>query len=252
MGSLKQMELRVAEALQNDVGRGLVRIDTKSRELLGVSTGDIVELKGKRSTAAIVWQAHPQDEGLDIIRMDGYLRQNSGVALGDKVLVKKAEVKNATKITIAPIQPMKFSPGFDQVIKKKLIGRAITRGDTIFIGIFGTSIPLVVTSSQPSGIVVIVENTEFVIKEEVPKETVGIGAQISYEDIGGLKEEVQKIREMVELPMRHPELFERLRIEPPKGVLIYGPPGTGKTLLAKAVASESDANFIHIAGPELV
>jgi len=246
------IELRVAEALQNDVGRGLVRIDTKGRELLGVSTGDIVELKGKKTTAAIVWQAHPQDEGLDIIRMDGYLRQNSGVALGDKIIVKKAEVKNATKVVLAPLQPIKFSPGFDQIVKKKLIGRPMSRGDTIYIGIFGTSFPLVATIVQPSGIALITESTEFLIKEEPPKEGVSLAAQISYEDIGGLKDEIQKIREMVELPMRHPELFERLRIEPPKGVLIYGPPGTGKTLLAKAVASESDAHFIHIAGPELV
>jgi transitional endoplasmic reticulum ATPase len=246
------LELRVAEALQNDVGRGLVRIDSKAREVLGVSTGDIVELKGKRSTAAIVWHAHPQDEGLDIIRMDGYLRQNSGVGLGDKIIVKKAEVKDASKVVFVPLQPIKFSPGFDQVIKRKLIGRALTRGDTIYIGILGTSFPLVATIVQPAGVVVINEGTSLIIKEEIPKELSSIGAQISYEDIGGLKEEVQKIREMVELPMRHPELFEKLRIEPPKGVLIYGPPGTGKTLLAKAVASESDAHFIHIAGPELV
>ncbi|MCX8163493.1 MAG: CDC48 family AAA ATPase [Candidatus Micrarchaeota archaeon] len=252
MASTNKIELRVAEALQNDVGRGLVRIDTKAREALGVSTGDIVELHGKKVTAAIVWQAHPQDEGLDIIRMDGYIRQNSGVALWDKIIVKKAEVKNATKVVLAPIQPVKFSPGFEQLIRKKFIGRPITRGDTIFVGMFGASIPVVATLVQPSGIAVVTETTDFRLKEEPAKESIQLGTQITYEDIGGLKEEVQKIREMVELPMRHPELFDRLRIEPPKGVLIYGPPGTGKTLLAKAVASESDAHFIHIAGPELV
>ncbi|MFA5108148.1 MAG: CDC48 family AAA ATPase [Candidatus Micrarchaeia archaeon] len=248
----KNVELKVAEALQNDVGRGLVRIDSKARQELDVSTGDIIELKGKRSTAALVWQAHPQDEGMDIIRMDGYLRQNTGVALGDKVIVKKAELKQATKIVLAPTQPMKYSPGFDQFVKKKLIGRALTRGDTIFIGVFGTSFPLVAAVVQPSGIVLVNEATEFILKDEPVKDTGAIATAISYEDIGGLKEEVQKIREMVELPMRHPELFEKLGIEAPKGVLIYGPPGTGKTLLAKAVASESEANFIHIAGPELV
>lgn len=252
--SSNKIELRVAEALQNDVGRGLVRIDTKARELLGVSTGDIVELRGKKTTAAVVWQAHPQDEGLDIIRMDGYIRQNSGVALGDKIIVKKAETKNATKVVLSPLQSIKFSPGFDQIIRKKFIGRPITRGDTIFVGLFGASIPLIVTLVQPSGsgVAVVTETTDIVVKEEGIKDASAAGAQITYEDIGGLKEEVQKIREMVELPMRHPELFDRLRIEPPKGVLIYGPPGTGKTLLAKAVASESDAHFIHIAGPELV
>ncbi|MCX8174929.1 MAG: CDC48 family AAA ATPase [Candidatus Micrarchaeota archaeon] len=247
----KGIELKVAEALQNDVGRGLVRIDSKARKALDVSTGDIVELKGKRSTAALVWQAHPQDEGLNIIRMDGYLRQNTGVGLGDKILVMKAELKEAKKVVLAPTQPMKYSPGFDQFVKKKMIGRAINRGDTIFIGVFGTSFPLIAIQVQPSGIVLINENTELILKEAPEKESLQAQA-ISYEDIGGLKEEVQKIREMVELPMRHPELFERLGIEAPKGVLIYGPPGTGKTLLARAVASESEANFIHIGGPELV
>ena len=249
----KSIELKVAEALQNDVGRGLVRIDSRARKELDVSTGDIVELRGKRTTAALVWQAHPQDEGMSIIRMDGYLRQNTGVALGDKVIVKKAELKEAKKVVLAPTQAMKYSPGFDQFVKKKLIGRALTRGDTIFIGVFGTSFPLMAAIVQPAGIVLVNENTDLVLKEEPVKEA-GTSAvtSISYEDIGGLKEEVQRIREMVELPIRHPELFERLGIEAPKGVLIYGPPGTGKTLLAKAVASESEANFIHIAGPELV
>ena len=247
----KSIELKVAEALQNDVGRGLVRIDSKARKELDVSTGDIVELKGKRSTAALVWQAHPQDEGLNIIRMDGYLRQNTGAGLGDKLVVRKAELKEAKKVVLAPTQPMKYSPGFDQFVKKKMVGRALNRGDTIFIGVFGTSFPLVAAVVQPAGIVIINESTELVLKEAPEKE----GAQVqtlSYEDVGGLKEEVQKIREMVELPLRHPELFERLGIEAPKGVLIYGPPGTGKTLLARAVASESEANFVHIGGPELV
>src|SRR3989344_2977788 len=247
----KSLELKVAEALQNDVGRGLVRIDSKARKELDVSTGDIVELKGKRSTAALVWQAHPQDEGLNIVRMDGYLRQNTGVGLGDKLTVKKAELKEAKKVVLAPTQPINYSPGFDQFVKKKMIGRALNRGDTIFIGVFGTSFPLIAAVVQPAGIVMVNENTELILKEAPEKETAQVQT-ISYEDVGGLKEEVQKIREMVELPLRHPELFERLGIEAPKGVLIYGPPGTGKTLLARAVASESEANFVHIGGPELV
>ena len=248
---VKSIELKVAEALQNDVGRGLIRIDSKARKDLDVNTGDIVELKGKRSTAALVWQAHPQDEGMNIVRMDGYLRQNTGVGLGDKITLKKAELKEAKKVVLAPTQPMKYSPGFDQFVKKKMVGRAINRGDTVFIGVFGTSFPLVAAMVQPTGIVMINESTELVLKEAPEKETAQI-ASITYEDVGGLKDEVQKIREMVELPLRHPELFERLGIEAPKGVLIYGPPGTGKTLLARAVASESEANFVHIGGPELV
>ncbi|MBI4399171.1 CDC48 family AAA ATPase, partial [Candidatus Micrarchaeota archaeon] len=245
------IELKVVEAMQNDVGRGLVRIDSRARRILDVTTGDIVELKGKRTTAAIVWQAHPQDEGMNIIRMDGYIRQNVGVAIGDKIFVKKAEPKEAKKVILAPSQPMKYSPGFDEFVKKKLIGRPLTRGDTIFVGVFGTSFPLMAAVVQPQGVVLVTEATGITLKEEPMKET-GKIPNISYEDIGGLKEEVQKIREMVELPMRHPELFEKLGIEAPKGVIIHGPPGTGKTLLARAVASESEANFIHIGGPELV
>ncbi len=247
----ESVELRVAEALQNDVGRGLVRMDSRARKVLDVTTGDIVELHGKKTTAAVVWQAHPQDEGLNIIRLDGYLRNNAGVALGDRIVVRKAKLKEAKKVVLTPSQPMKYSPNFDQYIKKRLIGRAISRGDTIFIGVLGTSFPLTAAVVHPPGVAIINEATELQLKNEPMKEVSKI-ARISYEDIGGLKEEVQKIREMVELPMRHPELFEKLGIEPPKGVLIHGPPGCGKTLLARAVASESEANFINIAGPELV
>lgn len=247
----ESVELKVAEALQNDVGRGLVRVDSRARKALGLTTGDIVEIKGKRTTAAVVWQAHPQDEGSDLIRMDGYIRQNAGVGIGDRVFVRKAELKEAKKVVLAPTQPIRFSPGFDEYAKRRMIGRPLNKGDTIFIGVFGTSIPMIAAIVQPAGIVQITESTELIIKEEPAKELAKVPA-IRYEDIGGLKEEVQKIREMVELPLRHPELFERLGIEPPKGVLIYGPPGCGKTLLAKAVANESDAHFISIGGPELI
>ncbi|VVC03863.1 VCP-like ATPase [Candidatus Burarchaeum australiense] len=252
MAETNGIELKVVEALQNDVGRSIVRIDSRAYKVLGVTSGDIVELKGKRITAAVVWQAHPQDEGLNVIRMDGYLRQNAGVAIGDKIYVRKAQLKEAKKVILAPNQPMRFSPDFGSFIKNKLKGRALTRGDTLYVGLFGTSFPLVAAVVQPQGIALVSEGTEVEVKEEPIKDMGKVTSSISYEDIGGLKEEVQKIREMVELPMRHPELFERLGIEAPKGVLIYGSPGTGKTLLARAVASESEANFIHIAGPELV
>lgn len=246
------MELKVAESLKTDVGRGIVRLDAKARKQLGVTTGDVVELKGKKTTVGMVWQAHPQDEGLNLIRMDGYTRQNTGVGLGDKVFVKKAEVKEAKKVVFAPSQPMRFSPGFPELIKKRMEGRALTKGDTIFVSIFGTTtFPLTAAVLQPVGTVIITEATTIEIREEPMKEISRVPS-VSYEDIGGLKEEIGRVREMVELPMRHPELFEKLGIEPPKGVLIHGAPGCGKTLLAKAVANESDANFIYVGGPELV
>ena len=246
------IELKVAESLKTDVGRGIVRMDSKARKSVGVTTGDVVELKGKKTSVGIVWQAHPQDEGLDLIRIDGYTRQNVGVGLGDKVFVKKAEVKEAKKVVFAPSQPMRFSPGFPELIKKRMEGRALTKGDTIFVSIFGTTtFPLTAMVVQPVGTVILTETTMVEIREEPMKEIARLQT-VSYEDIGGLEEEIRKIREMVELPLRHPELFEKLGIEPPKGVLIHGAPGCGKTLLAKAVANESDANFIYIGGPELV
>ncbi len=243
--------LKVAEALQIDYGKRIVRIDSTGREQLGVTTGDIVEIKGKRSVAAIVLPAHPSDEGLGIIRMDGILRQNASVGLGDRVKIAKAVIKSAKRAILAPNQPSRYAPGFDQYVKKNLIGKPLSKGDVLSVNVFGTSFPFAVAQTTPSGLVIITEQTELILQEEPLKE-LGRIATISYEDVGGLKDEVQKIREMVELPMRHPELFERLGIEPPKGVLIYGAPGTGKTLLAKAVANESEAHFITVNGPEVI
>jgi transitional endoplasmic reticulum ATPase len=197
------IELKVAESLKTDVGRGIVRIDSKSMKQLKVTTGDVVELKGKKVTVGIVWQAHPQEEGLNLIRIDGYTRQNAGVGLGDKLFVKKAEVKEAKKVVFAPSQPMRFSPGFPELIKKRMEGRALTKGDTIFVSIFGTTtFPLTAAFVQPVGTVIISEATIIEIHEEPMKEISRVPT-VSYEDIGGLKEEIRKIREMVELPMRN-------------------------------------------------
>ncbi len=248
-----EIELKVAEAMQIDYGKRIVRIDSQARKLLALTTGDIIEIKGSKgkSTGAIVLPSHPQDEGSNIIRMDGILRQNCGVGLGDRVKIKKAEAKTAKKLILAPNQPSRYAPGFADFVKKNLMGKPLTKGDVLSVNVFGTSFPFAVAQTLPIGIVLVNETTEVTLKEEPMKE-LGKIATISYEDIGGLKEEVQKIQEMVELPMRHPELFERLGIEPPKGVLIYGTPGGGKTLLAKAVANESQAHFITINGPEIV
>ncbi len=243
--------LKVAEAFQNDIGRGIARIDSKAKSELGVSTGDIIRLTGKKAALAIVWQAHPDDEGLDMIRMDGILRQNVGVGLGEKVRIEQVHAKPAKKVVLAPQEPVRYSVGFDQYVKKRLIGKALLKGNLLPVGIFGTSIPLVVVQVFPQGPVLIGDETEVKINKEPIKEIKNV-PNITYDDVGGLKDTIQKVREMIELPLRHPEIFERLGIDPPKGILLYGAPGTGKTLLAKAVANESDANFFYVGGPEII
>jgi len=247
----ERVELKVAEALQNDVGRGIVRVDHEAMEKLQITSGDIVEISGKKSTGAIVWPSHPQDLGEGIIRMDGLIRQNSGVSLGDRVKVKKGKIEEAKKVVIAPVRhEIKFGEDFTTHLKQRLLGRPLMLEDNLSIGILGQAIPFVVVDTMPKGIVQIQEETKIEIKEKpvAPKKI----PTIRYEDIGGLKDEISRIREMVELPMKHPELFEKLGITPPKGVMLYGPPGTGKTLIAKAVASESNAYFISLNGPEIM
>ncbi len=249
------MELTVADALVTDSGRSIARIDSKSRTALGINTGDIIEIKGRlKATAAVAWQAHPSDEGLGFIRIDGYLRQNLGVGIGDKVFISKAAVKDAERVVIAPPPGQKppLSPDFTEYAKRRLDGRPLAKGDSVPIPMFGIVFNFIVRQFVPHGIVKVASTTNFIVRPEpVPESAVKIG-DVHYEDIGGLDDAKQKIREMVELPIRRPELFEALGIEPPRGVLLYGSPGTGKTLLAKAVANESDANFISISGPELV
>jgi transitional endoplasmic reticulum ATPase len=245
------INLKVAEAFQNDIGRGIARVDSKAKSELAVSTGDIIKLIGKKSALAIVWQAHPDDEGLEMIRMDGILRQNVGVGLGEKVRIEQVQTKVAKKIVLAPQEAVRYSVGFDQYVKKRLIGKPILKGNLLPVGIFGTSIPLIVTQVFPQGPVMVGEETEIKINREPMKEMKNI-PNITYDDVGGLKDIIQKVREMIELPLRHPEIFERLGIDPPKGILLYGPPGTGTTLLAKAVANESDANFYYVGGPEII
>ncbi|MFQ5887190.1 MAG: AAA family ATPase, partial [Candidatus Hydrothermarchaeales archaeon] len=247
-----EVELKVAEALKNDVGRGVIRLDTKNRDMLKVTAGDFVEITGKKSTGAVVWRAHDADEGLGIVRMDGLLRQNTHVSLGDKVVIKNIEAKEAKTIVIAPDRPIKFSPGFEDFVNRRLLGRAVSKGDKIVIVVLGTPLPFVVVQTNPSGILQVSSTTQIKVREQPSEfEKVGI-PDVRYEDIGGLVEEIQKVREMIELPMKHPELFDKLGIEPPKGVLLHGPPGTGKTLIAKAVANETNAFFSPLNGPEIM
>ncbi|CAD5244738.1 CDC48 family AAA ATPase [Thermococcus camini] len=253
MTEKREVKLKVASAYQRDVGRGIVRIDRKAMREIGVQSGDIIEIIGTKNTAAVVWPAYPEDEGLSIIRMDGTIRKNAGVGLGDEVTVRKAEVKEAKKVIVAPTEPIRFGHDFVEWFHSRLVGRPVVRGDYIKVGILGQELTFVVTATTPAGIVQITEFTEFQVSEKPVKEvskTAALG--VTYEDIGGLKDVIQKVREMIELPLKHPEIFEKLGIEPPKGVLLYGPPGTGKTLLAKAVANEANAHFIAINGPEIM
>ncbi len=253
----REVRLRVMEARQRDVGRKIARISRRTMQKLGVSTGDFIEITGpKGSIIAQVWPAYPEDEGKEAIRMDGYMRAAIGVGVGDIVTVRKTRVEPAARVVLAPTEPIRFGPDFVEYVKQFLIRKPISRGEEIIIPVFGATIKLVVVSAQPSYRVYVTDSTEIEIKEEpVQKEVIERAKRIpkvTWEDIGDLEEAKQKIREIVELPLKHPELFKHLGIEPPKGILLFGPPGTGKTLLAKALANEIGAYFIVINGPEIM
>ncbi len=250
MSASNETSLKVDEALPRDVGRGIARVNAKTQKSLKLSSGDILEIVGKKTTAAIVWPAYPQDESLDVIRIDGTIRRNAGVSLEDMITVRKAATKKGTRVNLAPTVPIRFGADFNDYVKRQIEGKPVTRGDAITVPVLGEALQMIIISTQPAGIVVISEDTEVVVRTEPAKET--SMPSITYEDVGGLKNELQKIREMIELPMKHPELFSHIGIEPPKGVLLTGPPGAGKTLIAKAVANETGANFITINGPEIM
>jgi transitional endoplasmic reticulum ATPase len=277
----KDIKLKVMEALQEEAYKGIVRIDSETMHLLGVHPGDAVQIVGARETVGIVDRAYPTDVGQNIIRMDGILRRNAKTSIGEFVSVKKAEIKEAKDVIIAPAQKGVMVKADPRIFKRTLLGRAVVKGDIIapsgsktrhrslsdsdfFDGIFSmfeenftagfglSGLRFIIVNTNPKGAVLITENTELSLNSkavEISEEKV---PEVTYEDIGGLKEEISKIREMVELPLKHPEIFSKLGIEPPKGVLLHGPPGTGKTLLAKAVANESEANFILVNGPEIM
>lgn len=248
----KEVKLRVADARQRDVGHGKFRMDNDAMQNLGITAGDFVEIHGKKMTVAIAWPAYAEDQGQDVIRMDGHLRRNAGVALNDYVSVRKADVKEAQSIMFAPTDVrLSVDDEFIRFVHRRLIDLPFIEGDMTMLSIFGSAIPLVVTRTRPRGAVKIVESSSVEVLSEPTPEKKSI-PMVAYEDVGGLREETQRIREMVELPLRHPELFQRLGIEPPRGVFLYGPPGCGKTLLAKALANESDANFYVISGPEII
>ncbi len=279
---MPELKLKVAEAIQDDVNKGIVRIESSVMKQAGVRPGDIIEIKGERNTISIIDRSYPGDIGLNIIRMDGLIRKNAKTSIGEYVSVKKAEdVKEAKQVTIAPAQKGVIVRASPMTFKQNLLGRAVFKGDIISLGGtrrrrrtmtespffedifrmleeeslpgFGFSnIRFVAAETSPKGPVLITEQTEIIINPEAVEIKEEIFPEVTYEDIGGLKEEIEKIREMVELPLKYPEIFERLGIEAPKGVLLHGPPGTGKTLLAKAVANESSSHFILINGPEIM
>ncbi|NIP67442.1 CDC48 family AAA ATPase [Candidatus Bathyarchaeota archaeon] len=249
---MSEVQLRVGDARQRDVGRGIARIDQSAMKKLGISAGDVVEINGKRKTAAIAWPAYSEDQNKSLIRIDGFTRKNAGVAMNEYVVVQPAKVKDATSVVLAPIDMrLNVDQDFTNFVKNRLMERTFVEGDSTLVMMLGHAIPFTVTKTRPHGIVRMTYDTNLQILNEPAPEARGM-PRTTYEDIGGLHEEIQRIREMVELPLRHPELFQRLGIEPPKGVLLHGPPGCGKTLLARAVANESEANFFSINGPEIM
>ncbi len=267
------IKLKVAEAIQDDVNKGIVRVDSSFMREIDVRPGDIVEIEGTRKTVAIVDRAYPGDIGLNIVRMDGLARKNARTSIGELITVRKAKVEPAKKVIIAPAREGIVVRASPLLFKQNLLGRAMTKGDIIALGgprkrrnfddVFNLledqmmavgfgDLKFIVAETNPKLPVIVTEQTEVVLNPEAINVNEDALPGVTYEDIGGLQSEITKIREMIELPLKHPEIFERLGVEPPKGVLLHGPPGTGKTLLAKAVANETNAHFILINGPEIM
>ncbi|MFA5221913.1 MAG: CDC48 family AAA ATPase [Methanoregula sp.] len=246
-------EVTVKEAAHDDAGRGIARVSIEVMKKLGLVSGDVIEIQGKKKAAAIVWPGFAQDTGFAILRIDGNLRSNASTGIDEKVRICKSEAVYAKKIVIQPTQPIRLVGG-EQYLSRVLRGRSVIEGQTVRVDVIGNAITLVIAKVLPKGIAIVTDDTEIELKEEPYKAEEGKQelSDIHYEDIGGLGRELQLVREMIELPLRHPEIFERLGIQPPKGVLLYGPPGTGKTLIAKAVANEVDAHFITLSGPEIM
>ena len=250
--SNKEKILRVVQAKTADDGKGIARVDPALMRILKLNQGDTVMIEGTRNTVVTVYVGYPEDENRGTIRIDGVTRKNAGVGLDEKLGIRKVVPKPATKVTLAPTQPLKLLGG-EEYLAQNLEGRPVVKGDLLEVSVMGRKFTLVVQGFQPSGEAAVIQNfTQVKLSEKPAKEEAAKGPKVAYEDIGGLKDEVDKVREMIELPLRHPELFEKLGVDAPKGVLLHGPPGTGKTLLAKAVASETSATFTSIGGPEIM
>jgi transitional endoplasmic reticulum ATPase len=248
------MEVVVREAAREDAGRGIARVSIEVMRALGLVSGDVIEIQGKRKATAVVWPGFQQDTGGAVLRIDGTIRGNAGTGIDEKVQIRKLEPGNAKKIVVAPTQAIRLIGG-EQYLSRVLRGRSVMEGQSVRVDVIGNPITFVISKVIPKGVGIVTDETAIDLKETPysPEEgKKGEVPDVHYEDIGGLGRELEMVREMIELPLRHPELFERLGIEPPKGVLLYGPPGTGKTLIAKAVANEVDAHFISLSGPEIM
>jgi transitional endoplasmic reticulum ATPase len=273
------IRLQVAGAKPQDVGTGTARVSRKTLTRLGLREGDVVEIRAKRVTAALALSPYPEDEGFDVVRLDGLQRSNAGVGIGDHLDARRAEVRPAKRVQLAPAQKNLRLVGSGDVLRRTLYQRPLVTGDVVSTSIYrrtastddGGNIPedlfrlffespafglqeirLRVTGTVPRGVVQIAHETEIEVLPEFAEVGETRRVDVTYDDVGGIGPTIQQVREMIELPLKHPELFQRLGIDPPKGVLLFGPPGTGKTLLARAVACEADARFLPIAGPEIM
>ena len=244
--------IKVAELKPGEAGKGIARLDPELMDILQIRAGDIIQMDGSKKTVVKVLRGSPEDANRGIIRIDGSTRHNAGTSIDERVSIKKIMAKHAEKIVFSPTEALRLQGG-EEYLAQVMEGRAFAKGDVITLNVMGNKIDLVVTSFSPSGEgVVMTSSTEVKVTDTPASPSTLEIPKVSYDDLGGLSAEVSKIREMIELPLRHPELFKRLGVEAPKGVLLHGPPGTGKTMLAKAVAGETSSNFISIGGPEIV
>ncbi len=245
--------LTVAEANSKDVGRRIARIDPIAQELMELTSGDAIQVSSNgRKTTLLNWQGYPEDNGSGLIRIDGYLRNQLNVGINDRIEIKKVEVNDAQSVTLRPTERLRIIDA-ERYLANMVEGFVVSKGDLIPLSIMGQRTDFVIWSTNPTGPIIIKKSTKIIIDEKLAKDFSGEGfPTITYEDLGGLKDTITKVREMIDLPLRHPELFKRMGVKAPKGVLLQGPPGTGKTLLAKAIANETSANFFSIGGPEIM
>ncbi|TXT67249.1 MAG: Cell division cycle protein [Promethearchaeota archaeon] len=252
--SSESVTLRIQKAKKRDIGRNIIRIDPETMERLSIQTGDVIAIKGKKESAGIAWPSYPQDNGLGIVRIDSRLRKNTNSSIDDTIEIRKVDAEPARNVVLAPANvKIRSNPRFETFVRRKLNNYPVTIDDIILISIgISREITFKVINLRPKGVCIIKQDTNLTISERITEEEEKGATYVTYEDVGGLDKEIQRVREMVELPLRHPSLFKRLGIDPPKGVLLRGPPGCGKTLLARAVANESEAHFISINGPEIM